>query len=161
MSARLAAKSVHCEKWNMTLQRSESHAKKQSGQCFKRRIIAEFIMAKYYHEKTWKKNPFLFCSPNRIYLYNMDGSGMQTHTPHFDWCLSQPQQNPMTPHFARRQLISRCCPQHPRSKSGQLEPRRSSTIRVVMNYLDLIVHTSPRERSTSKVVYCQFFFRNP
>ena len=22
-------------------------------------------------------------------------------------------------------------------------------------------HTSPRERSTSKVVYCQFFFRNP
>ena len=60
MPARLAAKSVHCEKWNMTLQRSESHAKKQSGQCFKRRIIAEFIMAKCFQNISWRRASFCF-----------------------------------------------------------------------------------------------------
>ena len=30
-----------------------------------------------------------------------------------------------------------------------------------LNTIDMIVHPSPRQDSTSKVVYCQFLFRNP
>ena len=47
-----------------------------------------------------------------------------------------------------------------RSKKTTLT-KMEGFIGAVPQYLQTIAHTSPREDSISKVVYCQFLFRNP
>ena len=57
--------------------------------------------------------------------------------------------------------LGRCCNFYISQKVSFLNLNCSAKIETQIREIDFLKHTSPREDSTSKVVYCQFLFRNP